>query len=139
MIGARNENVPMRRDSSAPACREPESPDSGRGQLIVLLWEHLLTSLRRAASQLRSNATDECTRSLERASDIVRVLLAALEIGGEMASRLAALHTWLIDEIGALCRAPDPDRLQKLIGLVDALHESWAHATAELPSHDAPA
>jgi flagellar protein FliS len=99
-------------------------------QLVVLLYDHLLARLRRAADQIRAGDIEGRVASLERASDIVAELLSTLdfEAGGEIASRLAALYAYFIGEIGAVARHPDADRLEHMTALVASLHDSWVRA-----------
>jgi flagellar protein FliS len=101
-------------------------------QLVVLLYEHLLANLRRAAVQIQRNDIEGRWKSLERASDIVFELLSSLDLdaGGELASRLAALYGYFISEIGAVGRSLDATRLERLTALVSTLHKSWAQAAA---------
>jgi flagellar secretion chaperone FliS len=120
----------MRQTNGAAAYREARVLGSTKEQLVVLLYEHLLTNLRRASVQIRTADVEGRGASLERASDVVFELLSALDVeaGGEIASRLAALYAYFIGEIGAIFREADAARLDRLIGLVVSLHESWSRA-----------
>ncbi len=66
--------------------------------------------------------------SLEKASAIVVELLATLDMeqGGELAQRLAALYSYFAGEILNVNRSLDQSVLDKMIGMVGSLHESWA-------------
>jgi flagellar protein FliS len=125
--GARMRNV-----NGAMAYREARVLGRTPEQLVVLLYEHLLTCLRRARAQMPAGDIEGRGHDLERASDIVFELLSALdmEAGGEIASRLAALYAYFVGEIGALGRKPDEERADRLIALIAGLHESWARAAA---------
>ena len=105
---------------------------SSREQLVVLLYEHLLANLRRAAVQIERKDIEGRWKSLERASDIVFELLSSLDMdaGGELASRLAALYGYFISEISAVGRTLDRTRLERLTALVSTLHKSWSQAVA---------
>lgn len=107
---------------------------SSREQLVVLLYEHLLANLRRAALQIHRRDFEGKADSLQRASDIVFELLSSLDTraGGELASRLAALYSWFISEISAIGRSLDSQRLDKLIAIVSDLHESWSDAARQV-------
>ena len=120
----------MNYSNGASAYRQTRVLGSSREQLVVLLYDHLLVSLRRAAMQIRAGDVDGRADSLERASDIVFELVSALdrERGGEIASRLAALYAYFIGEISGVTRKPDVPRLERLTSLVAALHESWSKA-----------
>jgi flagellar protein FliS len=123
----------MRESNGAIAYRQARVMGSTPQQLIVFLYEHLLSCLRRAVTQIEADDIEGRTSSLERASDIVFELISALDRdrGGELASRLAALYAYFIGEISAVNRAPDAARLAQLAGLVASLHESWARAATQ--------
>jgi flagellar protein FliS len=120
----------MKNQTGIAAYRQNKVLGSNPRQLVVLLYEHLLARLRRAADQIRSHDVEGRVASLGRASDIVAELLSTLdfEAGGELASRLAALYAYFLGEIGALSRHPDADRLEHVTSLVASLHESWVSA-----------
>jgi flagellar protein FliS len=122
----------MRQTNGAAAYQEAKIMGSSREQLVVLLYEHLLANLRRAAIQLHKQDIEGRGRSLERASDIVFELLSALDhdAGGELASRLAALYAYFIGEISTIGRTQDAVRLDRLTSLVAMLHKSWSQAAA---------
>lgn len=125
----------MRYSGATSAYRNATVMGSSREQLVVLLYEHLLAALRRAAMQIRASDIEGRATSLERASDIVFELLSALdrEQGGEIAGRLSALYAWFISEISAIGRNPDEARLERLTTLVASLHASWASAANSAP------
>lgn len=105
-------------------------------QLVVLLYEHLLSNLRRAAAHIEQGELAEKAAAFERANDIVFELLSSLnvEAAGELGSRLAALYSYFISELSAISRSLDRDRLARLIALVASLHESWAAAAKQVAS-----
>lgn len=117
---------------SSARYREARVLGSSREQLVVLLYEQLLVSLRRAGAQIRAGDIEGKAQSLARAADIVYELLGALDFdaGGELASRLAALYGFFVTEIGEVGRSLDADRLDRLVGIVATLHESWVQAAA---------
>ena len=122
----------QRQITGAAAYQEAKIMSSSREQLVVLLYEHLLANLRRAAVQIQRSDIQGRSKSLERASDIVFELLSALDMdaGGELASRLAALYGYFIGEISAVGRTLDVTRLERLTSLVSTLHKSWSQAVA---------
>lgn len=98
--------------------------------LVPLLYEHLLAQLRRAHVQIQQRDFEGKGTSLEKASAIVIELMGALdrEKGGELAQRLAALYAYFGSEILSIGRSLDLARLEKVIGMVGSLHESWVIA-----------
>jgi flagellar protein FliS len=110
---------------------------TSREQLVPLLYEHLLVSLRRASKQLSSRDIEGKAASIDKASAILYELLGSLdfEAQDEMASRLASLYTYFLQEVGDASRHLDGKRLDPLIEMVFSLHESWVEA-ARLVSGD---
>jgi flagellar protein FliS len=122
----------MRNATGIAAYRQTSVLGSSREQLVVLMYDHLLASLRRAGQQIRDGDIEGRVTSLARASDIITELLATLDFeqGGDVASRLSALYAWFLNEISQISRRPDADRLDRMTGLVASLHASWAAAAA---------
>lgn len=120
----------MSYSGAVSAYRNSSVMGSSPEQLVVLMYEHLLAALRRAALQIESSDIEGRAASLGRASDIIFELLGSLdrERGGELAGRLAALYAWYLGEIGAVGRTPDAHRLGRLIDQVATLHGAWAEA-----------
>lgn len=115
---------------NAAAYAQTQVMGSSREQLVVLLYEHLLVNLRRAAMQILRGDISGKTVCLGRASDIVFELMSSLdhERGGELASRLSALYGYFINEISQIGRTLDRQRLERLTDIVASLHASWVDA-----------
>ena len=110
-----------------------------REWLIPLLYEHLLSSLRRAAVQIEAGDVAGRTQSLEKATAIVMELSASLdrEKGGELAQRLAALYAWFVAEMLQIGLERDVARLQKLAAMVEELLDAWTRAAEEVAPRSA--
>jgi flagellar secretion chaperone FliS len=98
--------------------------------LVPLLYEHLLSSLRRAGAQIESGDIEGKAASLDRATAIVMELLGSLdtEKGGEIAERLGSLYGFFAGEILTASRTLDVARLDRLIAMITELHASWVAA-----------
>jgi flagellar protein FliS len=97
---------------------------------LVLLYSHLVLSLRQARAAIA--ARDIATRAarLAKALDIVNELLFSLdrEAGGRLAEQLAALYVHMLTELAAVDRKPDVARLDGVIETAVTLHQAWAAA-----------
>lgn len=124
----------------ASAYRENQVMSSSPGQLVPLLYERLLVHLRRAEAQIRAKDIAGKGESLGKASEIVFELLSSLsfEDAGELASRLAALYAFFINEITEIGRTMDLERLGTLVEMVGSLHSAWASAVESLEQGTAP-
>lgn len=102
-----------------------------REKLVPVLYEHLIVNLKRGVRQIRDEDYEGKADSLGRASDILHELLATLDfdVEGGLAPRLASLYAFFIKEVVEVGREMDAERLQRLIGLITPLYQSWVEAT----------
>jgi len=102
--------------------------------LVPLLYEHLLSNLRRAAVQIEANDALGRAESLDRASAIVLELSASLDRdnGGPLARELSALYAYFLTEILQIGINRSPERLQKLSMLVEELLDAWTQAAEQV-------
>jgi flagellar protein FliS len=116
----------------ASVYREARVMSSSPEQIVPLLYEKLLVHLRRAAAQIEARNLEGKADALGKASEIVFELLAALnfEAGGELASRLAALYAFFINELNDIGRSMDTARLERVTEMVATLHQAWSDAAA---------
>jgi len=103
---------------------------TSREQLVPLLYEHLLVSLRRASKQIQSGDIEGKAASVEKATAILYELMGSLDFDadGELASRLASLYTYFLKELNEASCSLKARRLDPLIEMVGSLHESWVEA-----------
>lgn len=113
---------------------ENEVRSRPREWLVPLLYEHLLASLHRAAVQIEVGDLAGKANSLNKAISITLELLGSLDFerGGEIATNLSMLYTYLAGEFQIVGRTLDLAHLQKLTGLVSELHEAWVLAAEEV-------
>ena len=102
--------------------------------LIPLLYEHLLSSLRRAAVQIEANDITGRAQSLDKASAIVLELSSSLdrENGGEVARGMGSLYAFFVTEILHIGLTRDLARLQKLSQIVEELLDAWTQAAEQV-------
>lgn len=106
--------------------------------LVPLLYEHLLSHLRRASIQIANGDIEGRSVSLERASGIIMELAASLDpvAGGEIAAQLSSLYAFLAGELLEVGRTRDATRLGRTIGIVENLHDAWVAAAESVsPRH----
>ena len=108
--------------------------------LVPLLYEHLLSHLRRAAAQIADGDTEGRSNSLRRASAIILELAGTLDsvAGGEIANRLAALYAFLGGELLEIGRTQDVERLRRITGIVEDLYGAWVAAAESVSPRTRP-
>lgn len=121
--------------------REAEVLSASPGQLVVIVYEHLLVQLRRALLLGRPEDAEARGDALDRARAAVTELLVTLDRprGGELADRLAAIYTFVLAELSTLGVKPDAQRLEAIVTLMSELHEAFAQAAQVVPPAEAAA
>lgn len=101
---------------------------------VVFLYGHVLASLRQASRHIAQKDIEARTKAMNKARDILAELLCTLDLeaGGQIASNLAGLYGWFIDETIQIESTQDPVRLTKLIGLIAELHGAWEQAAQQV-------
>lgn len=118
------------------AYKEMEVLSATPEQLVPLLYEHLLVSLKRGALHIRRGDIEGKFESLGKAADIVAELLSALDLeaGGDLATQLVSLYGFWIKEIREAGRTMDALRIERVAEMAADLHESWVTAAQEVAS-----
>lgn len=102
-------------------------------ELIVLLYERLLSNLRGGAMAIRANDVESKAKKVAGATDIIFELLGALdrERGGEVSERLAALYAYMFSRVTDGSRNMDADALDEVSEHVESLLSAWRHIASE--------
>jgi flagellar protein FliS len=115
--------------------RETEVLTATPGQLVVLLYDHLLLSLRRARVAMEARDADVQAECLDKARNVLTELLVTLdrERGGEVAVNLAALYSFLLGELVQVGIRADVARLDRVSRMIGELRDAFAQvATTSL-------
>ncbi len=114
--------------------RETEVLTATPGQLVVLLYDHLLLSLRRARAAMDARDVEAQSVSLEKGRDVLTELLVTLDRdrGGEVASNLAALYSFLLGELVQVGIRADVARLDRVIRMIGDLRDAFAQASTSV-------
>lgn len=103
------------------------------GEMVPLLYQHLLSHLRDAADAM--DAGDDARRAThaDRGLAILFELMGSLDRdrGGEIAARLSALYSYFASVVIDLGRTRDAELLRRVIDMVAMLHHSWERAALE--------
>jgi len=97
-------------------------------ELIVLLYDGALESVRRAAVLLEAGDVPGKAREITRATNIVSELRAILDLekGGEVAANLAALYDYLRGQLLQANLKNSSEKLQEVANLLAGLRGAWA-------------
>lgn len=102
------------------------------GQLVVMVYDHLLLSLRRARLAHEQANLELRLASLDRARNALGELLASLDLerGGELAHQLNGLYAFLLGELVDLGLRPSVERLDRVTAMAAELREAFATISA---------
>ncbi|MHC5067865.1 MAG: flagellar export chaperone FliS, partial [Planctomycetota bacterium] len=95
--------------------------------LLVKLYQGAERFINTAMAAMVNGGVEDAHINCQKAKRIFIELLSTLnmEVGGEVATQLQALYTFLIDEIAQANLAKDRERLAKLLPVVATLREAW--------------
>jgi flagellar secretion chaperone FliS len=102
--------------------------------LIVILYEEVVRSLRRAQRSLRTGDIQERTNALTHAINVIGHLRGVLnfEKGGRVASQLAVFYDLMQAQILAANIAPTDAALESLVAAFTTLKETWRAVDREV-------
>lgn len=108
--------------------KEMEVLSATPGELVVMVYDHLLTNLLRARAAIMASDTEARLEAFGRARDAVGELLATLDRdrGGAVAGQLGGLYTFFLRELSVLGTAPAVDRLDRVVAMVRELREAFS-------------
>ena len=102
-------------------------------RLLVMLYDRLALDLERAQAALVEGDRQEASGQLQHAQDIVLELRSSLRVDAwEGGPRLAALYTWLINELVQANVKADRNRVASCLQVVEPLRDAWRQAAAGL-------
>jgi flagellar secretion chaperone FliS len=119
--------------AQAAQYREMQVMTASPEQLVVIVFDHVLVSLRRARHAIESFNVDARIEQLDRARQGISELLVTLnaEKGGTIAGNLAALYSYLLTELADIGRHPGLERLDRVVGIVNELRGAFATVAGE--------
>jgi len=96
-------------------------------KLVVMLYDGAIIALKRAIEHIDNGDYMAKFKQLSKANDIIFELMASLDKdrGGEIATNLQALYTYMLTRIMAANSSLDTSILEEVITLLDNLNGSW--------------
>ena len=111
----------------ASAYLETQVLSASPGQLVVMLYDHLLLQFRRARIAIEKGDVAARQAALEKSRAVLTELLGTLDYqqGGEIARQLSGLYAFLLAELLDIGMHPKAERLDALSGIVTDLREAF--------------
>lgn len=115
--------------------RESEVNSATPGQLVVMLYDHMLKHLAIAEQATAPQQDLQRSDALQVCRTVVTELLVTLdrERGGNIAPALATLYSFLLGELTTLGLRPDASRIRRITGIIRELRNAFAEAAIGIP------
>ncbi|GJG86632.1 hypothetical protein tb265_18130 [Gemmatimonadetes bacterium T265] len=127
---------PAARPQAAQASRYRDAELAGAtpGQLVVMLFDKCVLTVRRAQAALAAGDIPERTAQICAAADMITELRSSLdfEAAGDLSCQLDALYAYATRELFAANRLQDPAKLSSVLHVVSGLRDGFAGAVAQL-------
>ena len=114
--------------------RDAELAGATPGQLVVMLFDKCVLTVRRAQAALAAGDIAARTAHICSAADMIAELRGSLdfELGGDISKQLDSLYAYSIRELFAANRAQDPAKLASVLHVVSELRDAFAGANAQV-------
>ena len=127
--------------SQAARYRDTDLASASPGRLIVMLYDQILLSLRRARIALDAGQIETRAMQIIRASDMITELRVSLDHvqGGAIAANLDALYAYMLAELLDANRRQDPVPLDRVLVIARELRDAFGEVAAAAPASTMPA
>ena len=105
---------------------------ANKQEIIVYLYEGVISYLHRAQTALREGRPDAAGASINRAISIIVELSGTLNYttGGHLALRLDSIYNYLIESLSLAIAHGDLEAVQACEGIVAILYDAWQQAVS---------
>jgi flagellar protein FliS len=119
--------------SQANKYREREIVAASPAKLVVIVYDHVLSSLMRARAAGDAKNIELRLDSLGRARAGIMELLATLDVdkGGALGVNLRSIYGFVFTQLMDESRNPEAKRLERLIAIVTDLRDAFATVSAD--------
>jgi flagellar protein FliS len=120
--------------AQAARYRDAELASATPGQLVVMLFDKMLLTVRRARVAMEAGQIDERTEQILKAHDMLGELRLSLDFeqGGEIARQLDALYAFALRELLDANRLQSTPKLDTVLTIATDLREAFAGALVQL-------
>ena len=118
--------------SPAARYRDAELASATPGQLVVMLYDRLLLTVRRAKLGCEMRDIEMRTVAVGKATDMLTELRGSLDFaqGGNIARELDALYVYMLRELSGANRTQDATKLDIVLHMAGELRDAFAQIVA---------
>jgi flagellar protein FliS len=122
--------------NNAARYRDMEVSSATPGQLVVILYDHLLTHLAKARHAMGPDQIGPRSDALSVCRTVVTELLVTLDRqrGGDVAVQLGAIYSFVLGELTTLGLRPDATRLERITNIMQELRDAFAQVALTAPA-----
>lgn len=119
--------------AQAAQYREMQVMTASRERLVILIYDHLLVTLRRLRMAVEAGNVEARISLLDKARVVITELLIAVdrERGGEIAEQLISMYAFLLSALLDQGKAPDIEQLDRITGIVTEFRDAFAQIAGE--------
>lgn len=117
----------------ATAYRDRDVRTASPGQLVVMVYDHILANFARARAAHSLGNVERRIEAVSKVRDGLVELLATLDLeqGGAIASQLRSLYGFMLTELADAGLRFDDRKVEKIAGMITELREAFATITAQ--------
>ena len=118
--------------TQAARYRDAELATASPGQLVVMLFDKIILTLRRARLAVEARRIEERVELLLKASEMISELRLSLDFeqGGAIAQNLDALYAFSLRQLFEVTRTPDVAKIDAVTRVMSELREAFATVVA---------
>jgi flagellar protein FliS len=120
--------------SQAARYRNAELESASPGQLVVMLFDKILLTLRRACVAIEARKIEERVELLLKANEMISELRASLDFeqGGAISQNLDALYGFSLRQLFEASRTGDVAKIDGVVRVMSELRDAFAQVVAGL-------
>ena len=114
--------------NQAARYRNAELESASPGQLVVMLFDKILLTLRRARLAIESRSIEDRVELLLKANEMITELRVSLDFeqGGAIAQNLDALYAFSLRQLFEASRTGDAAKIDGVVRVMDELRDAFA-------------
>jgi flagellar protein FliS len=118
--------------NQAARYRDAELAGASPGQLVVMLFDKILLTLRRARLAIEARRIEDRVELLLKANEMITELRLSLDFeqGGAIAQNLDALYAFSLRQLFEVTRTPDVAKIDAVTRVMSELREAFATVVA---------
>ena len=118
--------------TQAARYRDAELASASPGQLVVMLFDKILLTLRRARLAIEGRRIEERVELLLKANEMISELRLSLDFeqGGAIAQNLDALYAFSLRQLFEASRSPDVAKIDGVLRVMSELRDGFATVVA---------